>query len=276
MSYHRGVAVAVLGLSVGFSAAASAADFGNPAFPPVYTKEAAPWSWTGFYVGANAGYFSSTSNVTTDVAETGNYLIFCGPACGTAVGAAASVDPSWGAFIGGAQAGYNYQMNNLLLGIETDFNSFSNRASASVTQTYPGFPNIGFSTQTNVSTDWLYTLRPRFGVVTQPAMFYVTGGVAVTDLKYSEQFSDNQAGFLATEGASISQIKAGWTAGAGIESVLSSNWTAKFEYLYADFGSVSVNDTLSTISPGVGGDSFHHTADLHSNIFRVGVNYLFH
>jgi hypothetical protein len=89
---------------------------------------------------------------------------------------------------------------------------------------------------------------PQHFVVTQPAMFYVTGGVAVTDLKYSEQFSDNQAGFLATEGASISQIKAGWTAGAGIESVLSSNWTAKFEYLYADFGSVSANDTLSTIS----------------------------
>ena len=39
--------------------------------------------------------------------------------------------------------------------------------------------------------------------------------------------------------ASSTTTRVGWTIGAGIEGVVSGNWTAKLEYLYVDLGDVS-------------------------------------
>ena len=262
--------------------AALATLIGTPALAADMALKAAPappapvWSWTGFYLGGNAGGSWSRSDVDTNVAG-GTYLVLCGPTCAPAVGNAASPGFRTNAFIGGVQAGYNYQMNNMVLGIETDFDSFHNRASATATQAYPGFPTVMFTTQSNVSTDWLWTFRPRVGVATQSFLVYATGGVAVTNLKYSENFTDNNtAPVFARESASVSQTRAGWTVGGGAEAKLSTNWSVKAEYLYANFGSVSATGTLTTLSPFVGGEVFSHTANLHTNIARVGLNYLFH
>ena len=61
---HRLVvaSLAAAGLSIGITVAASAADLGRPAPAPVYTKAppvAAPYSWSGFYVGGNGGVYRS-------------------------------------------------------------------------------------------------------------------------------------------------------------------------------------------------------------------------
>jgi outer membrane immunogenic protein len=272
----------VLALSsvAAFSGTALAADMAVKA--PFY-KAAPPvtvYNWTGFYVGGNIGYSWNTSNVNTNVIESPTYLGLCslngGSACGVAVGNAASPGLRPNAFVGGAQAGYNYQVNKLVVGIEADINSFRNRASSTVSQAYPGFPGIQYTTTTNVSTDWLFTLRPRIGVAAAPGvLLYATAGLAVTNLRYAEAFSDNQVGALATQAAAVSQTRAGWTAGAGLEAKLAANWTGKIEYFYADLGSVSTTSRLVTINPANGGDTFNQSANLRSNIVRVGVNYHF-
>lgn len=265
--------------------AAVAALIGTPALAADMALKAAPpppapvWSWTGFYLGVNAGGSWSTSDVDTSVIPSPTYLGLCNIAnagCSSAVANAASPNLRSNAFVGGVQAGYNYQVNNTVLGIEADFNSFHNRMSATTTQLYPGFP-FGFTTNSQVSTNWLLTVRPRVGVLATPAiLLYATGGLAVTDLKYSGQFNDTQPGAFAAEAASVSQTKAGWTVGAGVEGKLSANWSVKAEYLYASFGRVSATGTTTTLVPGAGGDVFNQSANLHTNIARVGLNYLFH
>src|ERR1700727_1127552 len=74
-----------------------------------------PFSWTGFYIGANVGGIWGRSGQTVDV-NTG--LTFIPP--NTA---------SFSGVIGGVQAGYNYQFSNVVLGIEADYDWTSAKGS---------------------------------------------------------------------------------------------------------------------------------------------------
>src|SRR5215472_8215803 len=70
---HRLVAASLAaGLSVGLATATSAADLGRPAPAPVYTKAPmiAPFSWSGFYAGVQAGYGWSNGDVDSAVSST--------------------------------------------------------------------------------------------------------------------------------------------------------------------------------------------------------------
>src|SRR5262249_58009571 len=68
----------------------------------------------------------------------------------------------------------------------------------------------------------------------------------------------------------LSGTTLGWTAGAGVDVALSSNWSARFEYLY-----IRANDVTSSVSiPGVlGVGTASETAAYRDNIVRVGLNY---
>ena len=63
-------------------------------------------------------------------------------------------------------------------------------------------------------------------------------------------------------------MKAGWTAGAGIEGAFGGGWSAKLEYLYIDLG--KTEHTFGTIGLGVIATETRRTTD---NIVRVGANY---
>ena len=103
----------------------------------------------------------------------------------------------------------------------------------------------GFTVNSSVSSDWLITLRPRVGFAANNWLVYVTGGLAVANLKSNFSFTDTFAG--ATESASISKTKAGWTVGVGTEYALMNGWSVKAEYLYVDLGS---ENTTSSESAG--------------------------
>jgi hypothetical protein len=128
-----------------------------------------------------------------------------------------------------------------------------------------------FAITNSVKTSWLATVRPRVGVAIDRSLLYVTGGLAVTNISYTQTYADTL--FAAVGSSSASQTKSGWTIGAGWEYAFTNNWSAKIEYLYAQFSSL---DAIGGIVSTTGGTNvLHGSVDLRENIVRVGLNYRF-
>jgi outer membrane immunogenic protein len=212
--------------------AIAAAAFCAPAFaadlPVKAPASAAPApNWTGLYVGiAGGGAWGSS---THDFLPLGTH---------------GSFDVSGGLF--GGTLGYNYQAGQFLAGIEGDLSWASSSGSTA------GAPTLCTGGPCTTKLNWLSTVRGRVGYVMGAWMPYVTGGVAFGDLKACENVTCS------------SSTEAGWTIGGGVEAMFAPNWSAKVEYLYADFGS---NAAYFLFVP--------HTVSLTENIVRVGVNYKF-
>ena len=118
------------------------------------------------------------------------------------------------------------------------------------------------------------TLRPRIGIANNNWLVYVTGGLAVAQVKADFAFADTFA--LASESASISKTKAGWVLGGGVEYALAGAWSMKAEYLHVDLGSVSTtsnNMTLTAAAIPSPGSTWTHSAKVTDDIVRVGLNY---
>jgi outer membrane immunogenic protein len=65
----------------------------------------------------------------------------------------------------------------------------------------------------------------------------------------------------------------GWAVGAGVEGVVSGNWTAKIEYLYIDLRNVSGSFTTPIVAPSGAFLTSSYTSHITDNILRVGLNY---
>ncbi len=212
-----GVGVLALG-----TAHASAADIVRrqppPAKAPVYV--APPFSWTGFYAGINGGYGWGTSDFSAPFAP-GSFNIS-------------------GGLVGGT-LGYNYQVNQIVFGIEGDVDASWIAGSAACG---------GFSCKT--SNSWLGTVRGRLGYAFDRFMPYVTGGAAFGDIKTTV------TGFGSGRDTNV-----GWTAGGGLEYAVTGPWSIKLEYLYVDLG-------RGGTVPGTAAD-----ADFKTSIVRAGLNYRF-
>jgi outer membrane immunogenic protein len=230
--------------------------------PPVAVEV---FSWTGFYVGGNTGVAWSRDRAIT-VVPTG-----FSPAPGTAAvySNVASPHVKGSGFIGGGQAGYNTQHGNIVFGVEIDFNAFLLRGTGDGT----GVPlnSVGLSSHAEVNTDWLLTVRPRLGLVRDRGLAYITGGLAVTEIRYSQV--NTFFGGVGPEAASVSQTKTGWTAGGGVEYAVTGNWSVKVEYLYVSFGTLSTTSFHPTLNSTA--IFTHQTDDLRVHIARVGLNYRF-
>ncbi len=209
----------VLGAALALlSGGAMAADL--PAKAPVYKAPVAAsvYNWTGFYIGGNAGYGWGRVKPGT--------VSFYDP-IDTLAGTLAGLNSDTSGFIGGGQAGYNFQSGNFVFGLEADF-SWSG-IKGSVTDTVNGYSATS-------RLDWLATGRARAGVAFDRVLFYGTGGIAAGRAKTT--IDDYYGVTITTEDA---KTHVGWTAGAGIEAALSPNWTVRAEYLYVDLGSKEYN-----------------------------------
>jgi outer membrane immunogenic protein len=256
------------------SGSAMAADLSRPAPAPVYTK--APmmpvYTWTGGYIGLNAGGAFGDSEVAT----TANTPVYFATSSLPAIAGAGAQTIKPNGFTGGGQIGYNWQASSVtVVGLEADFDYFGLRGSSTSGAVYPCCAPTAFTITQSVKTDWLATFRARLGyLVTPNALLYVTGGGAVTDLKGTFGFTDTFA--AANESASFSSTKLGWTVGGGVEWTLWSGWTAKAEYLFVSFPSASVtSNNLTTTGGPIPTQTFTHSADLDASIGRFGLNYKF-
>jgi outer membrane immunogenic protein len=278
---------------------ASAADMPlkAPPAPPV----AAP-SWSGWYVGLNAGYGWNSDSV--NVVGT---PLFANPLAlaGTVPSLAAAVASTTGSFsehskgfIGGGQIGYNKQFNQFVVGLETDIQGASIRGSSTVAGPTVGLVGFaGNSAQTTLSLsnklNYLGTLRGDLGVtVTPTVLVYGTGGLAYGGVNSNTTVAQALVGPATGTvnvpygtSAGFSGTRAGWTAGAGLAWMLPANWSAKVEYLYYDLGNVSYGGTMSNIVAPPGGAvptgaTFYtlgvgSSTRFNGNIVRVGLNYKF-
>lgn len=190
---------------IAMAGVAQAADFPRQT---TYSPLPVQRGWAGFYAGVNVGYQWGDVNRNP-------------------------TQPS--GVMGGVQAGYNWQQNQFVFGVETDLQ---------VSGAEDTFAPWKFS------NPWWGTLRGRAGVTWNQFLFYGTAGLA-----YGSIHGQN---LLLEE----NKLHGGWTAGVGAEVALNQMWTAKAEYLYVD-----LSQRLYTITGARNG--------LESNVLRFGLNYRF-
>jgi outer membrane immunogenic protein len=272
-------AVAILG----FVTNASAADL--PVKAPLYKAPvAAPaFSWTGFYIGASAGY--GWSDADLDLVSIGTAIP---PFPASFLDAGASAIPPELAthprgFIGGGQFGYNYQSNRLVWGYEADL-SFADIKGSDTRQgtanLFPS-PSLNLTATGEQKLDFLGTVRGKLGFTPIDSLLvYATGGLAYGHVESSTTVSDVPSTFSTNPASgSASAVLAGWTAGAGIESALAfaPRWSLKAEYLYYDLGNLSYAlSPAAFIANGrttVGAINTTTTAHFQGSLVRVGLNY---
>jgi outer membrane immunogenic protein len=249
--------------------------------PPasVYTKApvAAPYSWTGFYAGLNAGYGWSNDNNVSFI--NGDPLQYSFALRLGAIPTRLGLNGN-GPF-GGGQAGYNFQNGAVVYGIEGDLQFAHLSGSASVATAAFGFPNITTSATNKIN--WFGTLRPRLGFTVAPNfLLYATGGLAYGDVSSSANTvitgppGISCANNLFCSTGSGSRVNAGWTVGGGAEYALTRSWSVRAEYLYMNLGSVPTY-TMQSLPP-TGGPGFGMqaaTSAFRENLIRAAVNYRF-
>ena len=234
--------------------------------PPAY------YSWTGFYLGGNIGYSVGSDRAQSNFAVPGSAIF------DTSAGASV-VTPAGG--IGGVQIGYNWQGGpNWLAGFEADVQGSAQKATSCVLSclTEPVVPITQTFTNTQ-NLDYFATFRGRFGFVDRGNLFYVTGGGAYGHVNQTLNSTITTAAGASITSASTVENKFGWVVGAGVESSLGGNWTAKVEYLYMDLGSITTAYNFVTPAGVVGAGptplSFGSTSTIRDNIIRAGLNYRF-
>lgn len=163
---------------------------------PAFTQYA-PFSWTGFYAGLNAGYGWGSFNRASST--------IMGKASGGVLG---------------AQLGYNYQFGSIVAGLEGDAN-WSGQSGSRATVV-----------ATRGSLDWFGTLRGRVGFAAERALIYGTAGYAGGEVKATVVNPGPPAVVEST-----SAWRNGWALGAGIEYAFTNSISAKAEYLYMNLGS---------------------------------------
>lgn len=220
--------VAALGLVA--AGAATAADLPSRKGPVAAPIAYAPiFTWTGFYVGANAGYAWGQIDSTN--------LGIVNPFS----------DPD--GFVGGGQIGYNYQVGQLVFGIEADFQGADLKATAR---------NLAGTVTASNELNWFGTVRGRVDYSFDRFLPYVTGGFAYGNVKNSV----TGPGFAFRD----DNTQYGYTVGAGLEYAFTNNLSAKIEYLYVDLDKESFT---------VPGGTFTSNVDTKFSVVRAGLNYRF-
>jgi outer membrane immunogenic protein len=237
--------------------------FGGPVADPVVapallpvTAPIATWNWTGAHVGINGGY-GVGSDPFTQQFLVGTPL---GPLASTF--ANANVSPKGGLL--GAQAGYDWQAGSFIFGLEADAQWTNlDGTSCGLICTTAFAPNSYITTEQKL--DWFATARARLGWANDGYLLYLTGGAAFGGVEETDTVPTiASAGFRSN--------RSGSTAGGGIETHISGNWTAKLECLHMDLGS-----TTNMLAYQFGGlpFAFSTTSYLRDDIIRAGLNYKF-
>ncbi len=174
----------------------------EPAAPVAYVPA---FSWTGFYLGGALGWIGTNPEYTTGAIVLGTPFL---------VSSSSSKD----GLSYGILSGYNYQVGQVVLGLEGDFTGWT----------------VGKVRYTAITGDfltahskWGGSIRGRLGYAADRALLYMTGGAA---------FISNETS-IPTTGISIGGdgTRVGWTVGAGLDYAFTNNWFTGIEYRYSQY-----------------------------------------
>jgi outer membrane immunogenic protein len=214
-------------------------------------------NWTGYYVGANAGWGWGDTGVENPTEFDAGGAIFSYSNF--------SVDSDGGVF--GLQVGFNRQSGQFVWGVEADFQASdiagTKRFASSI---FANIPSATFDTLIRSELDYFGTVRGRLGYAFQNWLIYATGGLVYGSIDMVLSFpliSGAPSTFADEEGS----LQAGYVVGGGLEVRLAPAVSAKLEYMFMDLGS---NDHSFLIA----GDTYTWGADSDYHILRVGLNLL--
>ena len=209
------------------------------------SANAQSFNWAGFYVGAQTGGEWATASGPFTNADGSSPLPY-------------SNSSSGGLF--GVRAGYNWQANSFVFGIEGDVNAAIGMQNAS---NLPAPPTsyIVRSRQT-----WNANIRGRLGYAVDKMVVFAAAGLALGDV----QTSYGGPGYAPPTGRpfSVTTQRVGWTAGVGAEYAITPNVIGSLEYRYTDLGQQSFSNANPLID----------TADkvaFHSSAVLLGVAFKF-
>ena len=231
--YRRSREWAFASLGLGMLALDSPAIAADVRLPVKAPHIQSVFDWTGFYIGAHAGFGRGASSaVLTDPAITAS-------------------SGSFGGVIGGVQAGYNVQLSSgIVLGAEADI-TFPNYLASNSIAALLATPRSDVVEQ----LDYAGSLRGRIGYASGHWLAYATGGLAWA----GERFVNTPA--IGSEEKELN-IRLGWAAGAGVEYAFAPHWSLRLEYLYSRFEQADIRFPSAT--------QISSSLDLQS--IRVGLN----
>jgi len=312
---------------------------------PIVENLQRPFDWSGFYIGCNVGGIFSQYEFEGRGGDTDGHLFsdvdigqqLAGGLDGIAVVRFLDTPDNdrpdrenyISAIIGGGQIGYQHQFGHWVFGIEGDFDRTSIRDSAkfrdnaftTLINTFPDgidSPNGDFNTRVTGDTDffgkreahtnWIGSVRGKFGYATGPLLFYATAGIAfagvdmwahdvantlfdileVEDDVAPRAFHPNPPDF--PKGLTLHQtahvantdiekdddVMVGYTAGAGLEIAFNDAVSLALEYRHNDFGDETFNFNHHNNTAGHGGPIFPGSTNLNfdSDQLTVRMNVL--
>lgn len=229
------------GIALGLIAnGALAADLSEPVTPLA--------DWGGFYAGVHAGWGWADPDYAveedSDFWESPQFESFSIDADGP---------------IAGLQAGFNWQNDSLVLGLEADISWAGIDGGFNAVD----LPDTNYFFNADSEIDYLASVRARAGLTWDQVLFYATGGIAFTsmDTKIISDWNGN------IENYNNSTSHIGWVAGAGVEVKVTNNVTGRLEFLHYEFGEDDFSVDRGYILEG--------DVDLDLNVVRAGINVLF-
>jgi outer membrane immunogenic protein len=199
-------------VAMALSTGAFAADLPTRKEAPPPLPVVAPWTWSGFYVGAYAGGSFGSASFSDP--------IYFG----------SSSSPA-GFTIGGL-AGFNYQMGAVVLGAEAEY-GYDGQGSSG--QNFAG--RIGrnaYNLTEKLDETGVGRVRARLGYAIQSnVLLYAAGGWTFvnTDSSLSGACCGSANAFSVSNNKSVN----GWNLGVGGEYAFTPNWIGRLEYIYDGF-----------------------------------------
>jgi outer membrane immunogenic protein len=230
--------------AIAITGSAFSADLAPP--PPPPPPPVPIFSWTGLYVGLQAGYAWDRDPITVTTAILP----------GTFAVASLSTKPQ--GFIGGGHIGYNVQWNQWVIGFEGTVDGTTIRRNVFDTIDF-----ANFDTRSAVQG----SIRLRAGVAFDRILLYATGGAAFAGIN---TYYTTAVPFFLTE--SDSKTRSGWTVGGGLQFAVTNNWSIRAEYRYSDFGGSNDFPFAVRVSPFNSFSVRHH---LTQNQVQAGISYKF-
>ncbi|HEX3496193.1 MAG TPA: outer membrane protein [Methylocella sp.] len=257
---YRKFLLASVGAIALTGSAAFAADLPSRAPPPVYLPPPPIFTWTGIYIGGQVGYAwfngSNRFNGFDPFFNDGQGIFLNSSVGGTPNGV-----------IGGGHVGYDYQINQWVLGVEgtVDGTSLTNTAVAV-------FPD-GSVLRARSNADIQGSIRGRLGIAWDRALIYATGGVAFGGFNTNVSFNgtDFATGVPFFANANVSSTRTGWTVGGGIDYAVTNNWSIFAEYRFTNFGNIRENN-FGQLPAGF---TFNERRQLQQNQVQAGFSYKF-